>query len=712
MKDFEILLTQPNGTLLADVITSDVGRMEEQMSLDLTLDRETLSQLWQGKITHDTLTGLGKSIYDAIFKKELLEIFKEAENLLEKEDYLRLRFTTESDVLNNVPLEALCQRRRSNLGQFALSPKFSIVRSLRTGDYNAFGLTPPIRMLVLIAGSVLSGIDVKTEYESLEKALKPFKDQGILIVDYLGVEDEWPATKEMLDRMLRDKNNDGIPYHIFHFIGHGALVKDVDRRLEGALQFVGPDGREELVYATPLARSMAESGIALVTLHACEGAKAAPENAFQGVAQCLIDSGIPVVVAMQWEVAETVARVFFNQMYLSWLSDREEIERAVTAGRKRVADEFYDDPHSKSAWVNPALFMHAEVDSFKLAGGSVTVRAETGFKASDWEGLTNAIRRRKCIVFLGPDAGALTSEKKIRLAAEWAQAVRFKYPYDAPSEDEMARMQERCEGYLARVAQYISVTQDPSSPKEEVIHWLRSNQEAFAPIRDTVLTELARLPISVYVTTNYDDLIEQALENVHLKKEKVEQKKPQPLVCIWSDSLLQDDGIPEAYYKPRAEFTSLEPAVFHFYGLAREECAASLVLSEDDYLDFLVHVSKAPRTQYSNGHPKDPWPRQIRTALQSSYFLFLGYRHNDLSFRILLKSIGDIVVKNLCHKYIAVQIVPPSPQRHESFEDIKKYLETYLEAPAKLTKVSLYCGTHEQFVTELLEVWDGASHSV
>jgi hypothetical protein len=128
----------------------------------------------------------------------------------------------------------------------------------------------------------------------------------------------------------------------------------------------------------------------------------------------------------------------------------------------------------------------------------------------------------------------------------------------------------------------------------------------------SVHEQLAALPFSLIVTTSQDSLLEQALkaagkapvtQRYHLRGDK--RENPEFVV----------PGSPAS------------PVVFHLFGSAEEP--ASLVLSENDVLDFLIRVvSERP-----------PLPNSLLRVLkrigQSFLFVGFGIRHWDL--RILLK---------------------------------------------------------------------------
>ncbi len=111
---------------------------------------------------------------------------------------------------------------------------------------------------------------------------------------------------------------------------------------------------------------------------------------------------------------------------------------------------------------------------------------------------------------------------------------------------------------------------------------------------------LASLPISTYVTTNFDNFLSAAL--------RWKGKKPAVERCRWREDV---SALPPGYES--AAGTLQEPLVFHMYG--NDEDPTSLVLTEDDHLDFLRAISAEPRYL----------PVHFKRRLTEAMLLFLGY---------------------------------------------------------------------------------------
>jgi hypothetical protein len=244
-------------------------------------------------------------------------------------------------------------------------------------------------------------------------------------------------------------------------------------------------------------------------------------------------------------------------------------------------------------------------------------------KESDWKILLRRIRKGKCTPFLG--AGACCSRLPLgsEIAKTWAE--EFKYPLDDCRD-------------LARVAQFLAVQYDPMFPKEEI---LERFFKAVAPPDfgdpDEPHAVLAGLPLPVYMTTNYDDFMAQALESRH--------KDPRRELCCWNELVKDEPSIFAS--APGFDPTPANPIVFHLHG--HNEVPESLVLTEDDYLDFLVNISR----------DHDLLPPRIQRAMAEASLLFVGYSLADLNFRVIFRGLVTSTERALRRISVTVQLPVP-----------------------------------------------------
>ena len=100
--------------------------------------------------------------------------------------------------------------------------------------------------------------------------------------------------------------------------------------------------------------------------------------------------------------------------------------------------------------------------------------------------------------------------------------------------------------------------------------WIR---RAFLPTS----AGFATLDLPIYITTNYDDFMARAVRARTQRPARVE-------ISRWHDRLLE----PLGKYR-REEPTAADPLVFHLHGHVSHD--SSLLVTEDDYIDFMVSLA-------------------------------------------------------------------------------------------------------------------------
>jgi hypothetical protein len=161
---------------------------------------------------------------------------------------------------------------------------------------------------------------------------------------------------------------------------------------------------------------------------------------------------------------------------------------------------------------------------------------------TDWDLLMRRIKSEKCTPFLG--AGACYGH--IPLGKEIAEIWSIEHSY--PMSDV---------GDLIRVAQFIAIKYDAMVPKEEIIErWISVATLPNFDEESDPHSILAKLPLPIYMTTNYDDFMFSALSH--------RQKDPKWEICRWNNLIKELPNVP----KIRKDFrpTPANPLVFHLHG--------------------------------------------------------------------------------------------------------------------------------------------------
>ncbi len=288
----------------------------------------------------------------------------------------------------------------------------------------------------------------------------------------------------------------------------------------------------------------------------------------------------------------------------------------------------------------------------------------------DWELLLKRIKKKNCTPFLG--AGACF--RAIPLGRDLAHELAKKYRYPLEGADD-----------LARVAQFIAVQYgDGIFPKEEIQTRLENVTPPDFNEPDEPHGILADLPLPIYITTNYDDLMVQALRsrNRNAKRE----------LCRWNDRVQNQPSIFDSDFTPSVA----DPVVFHLHG--HTEVLDSVVLTEDDYLDFLISISQ---------NPDNVLPLPIQEALAKTSLLFLGYRLADWDFRVLFRSLVSYLNISGARSHVSVQLLPVgNTVSDEEKEQTRKYFDRYFQKQ----EIHVYWGPCREFAADLRERWEAFSN--
>jgi hypothetical protein len=475
------------------------------------------------------------------------------------------------------------------------------------------------------------------------------------------------ATLNNLSDQLRQDGHD-----ILYLICHGSTIEG-----ETWLWMEDETGRVARVRGADLVMRLdkLQQRPRLVVLASCESAGNSGDDnlggggALTALGPRLAEAGIPAVLAMQGTVSmETVAK-FMLKFFHELLHDGQ-IDRAMAVAREAVLGR-------PDFWM-PVLFM-------RLKSGCIWYVPGFQKEFVKWPSLLGYINDGKCTPILGPGLTESLLGTSREIAQRWAEEYHFPM---APLDRED----------LPQVSQFLAVTQNPEFPRRELEqHLIKDIRTRYGVSSAGNLDELVKivgaqrrkidpgephrvlagLPFRIYMSTNPDSLLENALMEIG--------KAPESEICRWNSDIEH----PESIYKTEPDYrpSSDRPLVYHLFGRLSEP--ASVVLTEDDYFDYLIGVT-------SN---KDLIPGSVRRALADTALLFLGFQMDDWNFRVLFRSIMRQEGGGRRNRYshVAVQIDPEQGRILEP-DGARRYLEQYFQG----ADISIYWGRAEDFVKELM----------
>jgi tetratricopeptide (TPR) repeat protein len=285
------------------------------------------------------MKNFGALLFNEVVSGPMREFYQKCQAQADRERAgMRLRLTLDQSV-DDLPWEFLCL----NDDFVALNPRSPVVRYIEgAASCSLVKVEYPLRVLVVIAKpSDEVPLDTDAEKESIKTALKPLTDQGVVHLTFIEGNNTW---KKMQDALLPNRT------HILHFIGHGAFDENSN---EGVLIMADEDGKTELLDSERLrVLVLGRSRLALIVLNSCLGTQGGDAQPFSSVAAGLVKSGIPAVIAMQFEISDEAAREISEIFYTS-LSLNMPVDAALTEARRRI---FLSNRNSLE-WATPILYM-------------------------------------------------------------------------------------------------------------------------------------------------------------------------------------------------------------------------------------------------------------------------------------------------------------------------------------------------------------------
>lgn len=286
----------------------------------------------------------------------------------------------------------------------------------------------------------------------------------------------------------------------------------------------------------------------------------------------------------------------------------------------------------------------------------------------DWQFLLERINDQNCTPIIGPGIYSDIFPFK-SLIQDWSRHPR--YPFTDLSN-------------LTLAAQFRSVFWDSIDPKNKIIKRLTELATPNFGNANEPHRILANLPLRYYITTNYDDFMFKALQ--------FRNKQPRRDMCRWDDpQRCEELSIFKTGYIPDVA----NPVAFHLYGYSYNK--KSLVLTEDDYLDFLANVSKYPALI----------PPIVQEAFTDASILLLGYRLDDWNFRILFRTLVNYLKISPYKVHLSVQL---SPLGEEAPQEQKRKAQKYFKRYLKNHNIRVSWKTCQQFVEELKRRWERSGY--
>ncbi len=535
--------------------------------------------------------------------------------------------------------------------------------------------------------------EIQVDYERRAASLSPILCDGL-------TGEDGPVTMNRLIARLKEGADRFGGYDILYLVCHGAQVRGGTRLL---LDLETEEEQASKAYfrsGEVLVRRLAEELPALpslVVMASCASAGTGDGTALGALGPLLARAGVPAVIAMQGYIGVQTVETFMPVFFKS-LMENGEVDQAMRAARGHIRNEKkFDD------WWMPVLFM-------RLANGRIWYRPGFEVKAADeddlWSRVTSHIAlddlddppRSYCTPILGPGLAVHLFGSDASLASRWAR--EHNYPLAPTDQEQLPRVMQYLKvrrlgeanlrkQYLGQMREglkrrYPAALNNVELGLEEMIETLWDRQLKNDP--DEPHNILARLPFTCYITTNPTSVLEVALRH--------QGRQPQVEVYNWRGRRAQQRDR-EAESIPSYE----APLVFHALGHIGDR--RSLVLSEDDYFDYLINFIR--NLQQGIGS-------SVKQALTDASLLFLGFRLFRWDFRIVFRSLlsqahGGAMLDEYPH--VAAQL-SPSEGAFLNPQAARSYLADYFQGrnPEEI-KLDIYWGEATDFLVKLASKWPG-----
>ena len=613
--------------------TSDFRMPFTDQELASFLDK--VSQPWLSSRAVDSpelraIKDFGGRLFTAVFDTPVYACFS---NSLATASRLRIRLRLK-DVpeLSYLPWEYLYDPL---VGSFlSLSSLTPIVRYMEVPRrIQALGVKPPLRVLVMISSpSDEAKLDVEAEWKKLTESVEKLTDKKAVVLERLE-----RATLPALRQRLREQD-----VHIFHFIGHGKFDPEVR---DGVLMMEDDAGMRFPVSGQLLGMHLHEHRpLRLAVLNACEGARASLTDAFGGIAQSLVQQGIPAVLAMQFKITDQAAITFAGEFYGS-IADYYPVDAAVSQARLAIRGE---DNHLE--WATPALYMRSsdgrifdngESQPSRLTGAPGAISGGNYISSDTLDRLevhyatvVKALTQGGVVPFLGIDAGQCGRPDN----SDWREGEYL------PSAEELAAyvveqfaLPRGKAGDLVRNAQLAMI----STNAARLYAVLHSAFESKGP--PTSLHKLlASLPsvlqakgfpprYQLIVTTNFDDMLERAYAEAGVPYDVVSyEAEGEQRGKFWHWRSNGETTLIELPNQYQAFSLDQRAVILKVHGafVRNDPNRDSYVITEDHFLDYLT------RTDLSSLVPVE-----LAKILRKSHFLFLGSRLPEWNLRVIFHRI-------------------------------------------------------------------------
>ena len=331
-----------------------------------TFTQDALHSVWMGFLARlgdsyqtqgeELLAEIGSRLFSELVRDQVRDLWAQARADLDDGGRLRLRLILHPPAVAALPWETLHDPLRNQ--SFAADTDISLVRTQNLVSYvarpRALEAALPLKVLLLTVDSGIPGaatqhgpdqgelghsLAAHMESEQIRSAIEKLPS-SLVELDHL----DGRVTIQQIQERLTTTSPD-----ILHYVGHG--------NEDGLLLWA--DDAPALVSAATLRTVLQQAeSVKLVFLNACLAGQVDSTRPFAGIAHQLLQSGLPAVIAMRYEIMDRSAVHFAAGVYDALVTGqgRGQIDAAVTIARNSL---YVNDPN-RVDYATPILWLNSE----------------------------------------------------------------------------------------------------------------------------------------------------------------------------------------------------------------------------------------------------------------------------------------------------------------------------------------------------------------
>ncbi len=310
---------------------------------------------------------LGELLAGLLLPQYARQLFSESLKRLRDGEGLRLRLRL-ADELADFPWEYMyiqdTRGERTSSSFLALDPRISIVRHEALAVPGDWFQSPDSRRVVVAMATPQPYSryrkleSLPTEQRLLKEALSGIAGiEAVYLPEYTTAQaDKQPGAtlKDIMAALMKRTD-------VFHFSGHGEFAEEMGPVVgsfvgEGGIILANAENEAVPIAADRFAEVLRGKGVRLVVLGACETGRRDGINVWSSVVASLLKAGVPVVVAMQFTIQDTLAAEFCGAFYRAVVAGFT-VDEAVSLGRAAIRVASQGTLRDARDWGTPILYL-------------------------------------------------------------------------------------------------------------------------------------------------------------------------------------------------------------------------------------------------------------------------------------------------------------------------------------------------------------------